>query len=176
MTDGGNPVENPVVQVLKQDLGEKVIEISSPRMKRIELRGTPESYRDIIKYLQEKQECYHLSLINGVDLKTSFDVVFHIWSDKNGMFTLKVSLPRDKPDIGTITDIVPAATLYEREVHDLFGINFVGHPDMRRLVLSDDWPEGNHPLRKDWKKEERKLYCLLKSQELKAAKGGGQGA
>ncbi len=55
MTDGGNPFENPAVQALKRELGDKVVEISSPRIKRIEMRGTPETYRDIIKYLQEKQ-------------------------------------------------------------------------------------------------------------------------
>jgi NADH:ubiquinone oxidoreductase subunit C len=176
VTDGGSQAENPMVAVLKQELGGKVTEVTSPRARRIQLKATLESYRDIIKYLQEKQDCYHLSLINGVDLRTAFEVVYHFWSDKNGMFTMKVDIPRDKPDIGTITDIVPAAILYEREVHDLFGINFVGHPDMRRLVLSDDWPEGNYPLRKDWKMEEKVPYCIAKTRELKAARGGGKAA
>lgn len=172
MTDGSKPIENPLVAVFKNDLGSKLTNVASPRQRRVILEATLESYRDVIRYLQEKLDCYHLSLINGVDLKTSFEVVYHFWSDKNGMFSLKVPLLRDRPEIGTVTDIVPAAILYEREVHDLFGIEFPGHPDMRRLLLSDDWPPGEHPLRKDWKPGEKKMLCLIKSAEMKAAKGG----
>jgi NADH-quinone oxidoreductase subunit C len=98
-----------------------------------------------------------------VDNRTSFEVVYHFWSDRNGMFTVKVALPHDKPAIGTITDIVPAAILYEREVHDLFGIEFPGHPDMRRLLLNDEWPKDEHPLRKDWKMDEKKFYGGVRS-------------
>jgi len=176
VTDSPAAPENPLVTVIKNDLGPMLANITSPRRRRVVMEATRDSYRDAIKYLQEKMDCYHLSLINGVDLKTSFEVVYHLWSDKNGMFSLRVSLSHDNPEIGTVTDIVPAAILYEREVHDLFGIEFPGHPDMRRLLLSDDWPLGEHPLRKDWKPGEKKMLCLVKSAELKAAKAGEKSA
>jgi len=172
LTNSSTQHENPLVTTLKQDLGSNVIDITSPREKRIFLTSTKETYRHIIKYLQEQQECHHLILINGVDLRNSFEVVYHFWSNKRHLFTLKVTIPRDNPKINTITDITPAAILYEREVHDLFGIDFVGHPDLRRLVLADDWPEGNYPLRKDWKLEKKPPYCLLIAARIKAAKEG----
>jgi len=170
VTDQPKPPENPIVGALKQDLGAKAVDVSSPRARRIIITATPQTYRDVIKYLQDKQGCYHLSVIQGVDLRTAFEVVYHFWSDKN-LFSLKVPLPHDKPEIGTVTDIVPAAILYEREVHDLFGINFPGHPDLRRLLLNDEWPQGEHPLRKDWKMDEKKFYG-----GVKGIKGGAGNA
>jgi Ni,Fe-hydrogenase III component G len=63
--------------------------------------------------------------------------------------TLRVRVPATDPWIYAITPRVPAANWAEREIQDLLGIRLVGHPDPRRLVLSDDWPEGLHPLRRD---------------------------
>ncbi|TLP35553.1 NADH-quinone oxidoreductase subunit C [Arcobacter arenosus] len=63
--------------------------------------------------------------------------------------TVKAYLPANDPTFPSVTCKVPAAVWYEREAFDMFGITAVGLPDPRRLVLSDDWPEGLHPLRKD---------------------------
>jgi len=58
-------------------------------------------------------------------------------------------VPRDEPAIETITDLWPGANWDEREVYDLMGVEFVGHPDLRRILLPDDWV--GHPLRKDYR-------------------------
>jgi NADH-quinone oxidoreductase subunit C len=52
-----------------------------------------------------------------------------------------------------VVSLLPGAVLYEREVHDLLGVVFDGHPSLERLILPDDWPEGVYPLRKDYKVE-----------------------
>jgi len=58
-------------------------------------------------------------------------------------------LPLKNDVIPTITDIIPGALLYEREIHDLFGVKFEGHPNLEPLILPDDWPADNYPLRKN---------------------------
>jgi Ni,Fe-hydrogenase III component G len=58
-------------------------------------------------------------------------------------------------EVPSFTDIIPGAGWAEREVYDMIGVEPLGHPDPRRLVLPDDWPEGVHPLRKDFKVDER---------------------
>ena len=91
----------------------------------------------------------HLSTITGRDTGTNLEILYHFFID-NSMLTLKTQLPRDDPTVDSIMDVFPSAVLYERELLDLLGITARGHPDLRRLVLPDDWP-GGYPLRKDWK-------------------------
>ncbi|RLG90884.1 hydrogenase large subunit, partial [Candidatus Bathyarchaeota archaeon] len=69
----------------------------------------------------------------------------------------------EKPVVPTITDIIPGAVLYEREVHDLLGVAFEGHPDLSPLVLPEEWPERVYPLRKEYTLE--KLRKLTESTE-----------
>jgi NADH-quinone oxidoreductase subunit C len=63
-------------------------------------------------------------------------------------FALKVHLPRESPAAPTVEHVWGVANWHEREAYDMFGIHFVGHSDMRRILLPDDWQ--GHPLRKDW--------------------------
>ncbi len=74
---------------------------------------------------------------------------FFSLDDKREIYVLRTKLPHYSPSINSITPLIPAANWIEREVRDLLGIEFEGHPDPRRLVLPDDWPEGVHPLRKE---------------------------
>ncbi|ERM92229.1 hydrogenase 3 large subunit [Caldanaerobacter subterraneus subsp. yonseiensis KB-1] len=69
--------------------------------------------------------------------------------DKNLWLTVKALVPADKPEFPSVAPRVPAAVWYEREVRDMLGLEPVGLPDARRLVLPDDWPDNLYPLRKD---------------------------
>jgi NADH-quinone oxidoreductase subunit C len=78
-----------------------------------------------------------------------FDVVYHLFSiPKKFRVRLKVKLGGDDPSVESITSVWPAANYFEREVFDLFGIRFEGHPYLRRIMMPENW-EG-HPLRKDY--------------------------
>jgi NADH-quinone oxidoreductase subunit C len=78
-----------------------------------------------------------------------FEVVYHILSiPQKERVRLKVRLDGSSPVIESVTSVWPSANFYEREVFDLFGIRFTGHPHLERLMLPDNW-EG-HPLRKDY--------------------------
>ncbi len=94
-----------------------------------------------------------LMCLSAVDRKGSFEVVYHIFSMTNGhRSVLKVFVPTEKPQVPTVGHIWRTAEWHEREAFDLMGVEFVGHPDLRRILLPDDW-EG-HPLRKDYKTAE----------------------
>ena len=67
------------------------------------------------------------------------------------IITLRVSVPYEAATVPTICGVISSATLYERELSELFGIVVEGTPDPRRLVLADDWPDGVYPLRKSFK-------------------------
>jgi NADH-quinone oxidoreductase subunit C len=104
--------------------------------------------------LREDQNCpfNFLSDVTCVDWYPSeprFEVVYHLLSIPNKeRVRMKVRLSGDSPTLESLTPIWPAANYFEREVFDLFGIRFSGHPYLRRLLMPEDW-EG-HPLRKDY--------------------------
>jgi len=93
-----------------------------------------------------------LSDITAVDWYPSeprFDVVYHLLSiSRHKRMRLKVRLAGDEPNLESITSVWPSANFFEREVYDLFGVRFAGHPNLRRIMMPEDW-EG-HPLRKDY--------------------------
>jgi NADH-quinone oxidoreductase subunit C len=78
-----------------------------------------------------------------------FEVVYHLLSiPRHERLRLKVRLASDDPSLESITSLWPSANFFEREVYDLFGVRFSGHPNLRRIMMPEDW-EG-HPLRKDY--------------------------
>ena len=93
-----------------------------------------------------------LSDITCVDLYPSeprFEVCYHLLSHtRKERVRLKVKLTGNDPSVESITSVWPAANFFEREIFDLFGVRFEGHPNLRRILMPEDW-EG-HPLRKDY--------------------------
>ncbi|MBI5525792.1 MAG: NADH-quinone oxidoreductase subunit C, partial [Deltaproteobacteria bacterium] len=85
----------------------------------------------------------------GTDMKDSIHVAYVVTSYKlKRQFVLKVKLDREKPVVDTVESVWLAANWHERETYDLLGVQFAGHPDLRRLLLPDDWV--GYPLRKDY--------------------------
>ena len=102
---------------------------------------------DAVRTLKDKLGIRHLTTIVGEDMRDHF-LLSYIMSGEV-VVVLLVRVDRDKPEVPTLSFVTPGATVYERELHDLLGIVPVGHPDLRRQVLPEDWPAGVYPLRKD---------------------------
>jgi Ni,Fe-hydrogenase III component G len=87
----------------------------------------------------------------GVDAEDCFEVLHHFSDDASGTVVTVKAFVRDReaPELDSITPLIPAAEWIEREMHDLLGISFRNHPNLQRLILEDDWPEGVYPLRKE---------------------------
>ena len=90
-----------------------------------------------------------LCTVAAVELKRVFELNYIFSLDGEGnIVTLRAEIPKENPAIDSITDVTNGSNFIEREIHDFFGINFRGHPELKRLVLPDDWPKGKYPLRK----------------------------
>ena len=135
---------------IKERLGPLVVEASRNALRRLILHVRPEEAKEVVRILRDEIGCRHLSGINGFDTGDAIEVMYHM-SRGGCVVSVHAPLPRSSLRIATVTDLLPSANLYEREVRDLFGVEFDGHPDPRRLMLYEGWPEGQHPLRKDWK-------------------------
>ena len=91
----------------------------------------------------------YLFCLTCIDWKTHFIMVYHLTSTiYRHALVIKSKLDRNNPEIETVSAIWRTAEFHEREVYDLFGVKFLHHPDLRRLLLTDDW--NGYPLRKDY--------------------------
>ena len=91
----------------------------------------------------------YLFCVTAVDWKTHFSMVYHLSSTLHRhTLVIKIKLDRSKPEIASVAGIWRTAEFHEREAYDLMGIVFTGHPDLRRLFMTDDWQ--GWPLRKDY--------------------------
>jgi len=106
----------------------------------------------VCAFLKTEQRFIRLSTVTAVDWypeEPRFEVVYHVNSlERNESLRLKCRLPGTDPEIDSVTLVWRGANWYERETFDLFGIRFRNHPDLRRIMLPEDWV--GHPLRKDY--------------------------
>jgi NADH-quinone oxidoreductase subunit C len=116
------------------------------------LEIAPERIVDVGRFLKDQQQFVRLSTVTGVDrypAEPRFEVVYHLHAlSRNQRVRLKCRLNGGNPEIDSLTAVWRSANWFERETFDLFGIRFRNHPDLRRIMMPDDW-EG-HPLRKDY--------------------------
>jgi NADH-quinone oxidoreductase subunit C len=116
-----------------------------------------QSIVEVCRYLRDEPELKFeiLSDLTAVDVpkENKIQVVYHLFSyAQRHQIVLKVDLPREQPRISTVENVWKAANWFEREVFDLFGVDFEGHSDLRRIMLPEDWV--GHPLRKDYVEQE----------------------
>ncbi len=135
---------------LKNKFSDDIIELNDAVLQPF-IKVDPGKIDEIAEYLRDDSEFEfdYLSNLSGVDLGENVGVVYHLYSMKhNHKIVLKVEAPKDKADVKTVSMLWKTADWHEREAYDLLGINFVNHPDLRRILLPEDW-EG-YPLRKDY--------------------------
>lgn len=134
------------------------------RRNRIRITTTPDRVHDTIRTVQAMFGFDRLITISAVDNSRTLELVYHLTGPHRMVVSIAVELPRDLPAIATVSDILPPAAIYERQIHDLFGIVFNGHPGLAKIVLNEDWPENEYPLRKDWKPDPDTFYGGIKGE------------
>jgi len=140
-----------VIDDLKKKLKKEIIDISQPREKRIYIRVAPEKAVEVVKYLFNKYKCKFCTA-TGIDMREGIEIIYHLArEDKNMVINVKTLVPYSNLEIESIGKKIPAFRWIEREINEMLGVDFKGHPDMRRLLLADSFPKGKYPLRKDFK-------------------------
>lgn len=147
-----NPVE--IVKKLKDNFSEEILWYRCFRNE-CDITVKKEKIREILIYLKNTPalEFNYLVDLTAVDYlgfrEPRFDVVYHLMSIKNRhRIRIKAEVSEQECNISSITDIWKTADWFERECYDMFGIEFRGHQDLRRILLPNDW--NGYPLRKDY--------------------------
>ncbi len=143
------------IDEIKRKHGEYILEVEGEGFEH-RIRIKPDGLSAVAKEL-EQAGFNHLSFVTAVDnlereRSDTVTMVYGFFSTfgQDGIL-MELELPRDKPEVDSVSAIWNGADWHEREVFDLFGVHFRGHPDLRRILMPDDW-EG-YPLRKDFEHE-----------------------
>jgi NADH-quinone oxidoreductase subunit C len=142
-----------IINSVQEKFGKVVQEISDFRND-LSITITKDKLIDATKFLKENSElqfvmCKDVTAIDWATREKRFTTVYHIYSFKlNFTLRLKVNIEENPPAIESVVSIWPSAEWYERETFDMYGIEFLNHPDLRRMYM----PEGfeYYPLRKDF--------------------------
>ena len=138
----------PTVESIIEALGEQALELVRKSERRVYIDIAPETVVDVSRLMLEEMDA-RLQIATGIDTPAGIEVMYH-WAldEEDCLVTLRVTVDREAPALDSIAVMYPAAEWIEREMWELLGIEFRGHPDMRHLLLDDTWPEGNYPLRR----------------------------
>ncbi|MCM8781512.1 MAG: NADH-quinone oxidoreductase subunit C [Candidatus Omnitrophica bacterium] len=133
---------------IKTRLGNKIIDWYQHSSRRFYISIKSQDIREAARILF-KELNLRFSIVTGQDTSKGLEILYHFSFDKTGqIFSLRVLIEdKRKPEIDSIATIFPAAEWIEREIWEMLGINFKGHPNLKRLLLSEEWPEGKYPLR-----------------------------
>lgn len=150
-----------IVQLLNEQFPGSVVE---PQVNAIVIKK--ESLLAIAKMLRDSDLAFkNLHCVSGVDRRDKIEVVYHLYTFKHRfMLTLKVFLAMNDLTVETLAHLWKSANWLERETYDLFGVKFLNHPDLRRILNPDEWTD--YPLRKDFDRPD--FYRLPQSEGLKA--------
>lgn len=153
MTELQTAETHAVVRKLKERMPAAIAEVIAHRGE-LTIVVPREHLRAVCELLYSDPECkfVYLSDLMGLDrfpVEPRFEVNYHLVSfERRERLRLKVRVPGSNPVVQTMIPIWPTANWHEREVFDLLGVRFDGHPDLRRILMPETW-EG-HPLRKDY--------------------------
>ena len=137
------------IGAIEAALGERLVGTYRHSDRRAYLEVRPEDVPEITRFVFRELGA-RFQIASGLDNGTDLEILYHWAFDPLGLVvTLRTRLPRENPQIESLAGICKATEWIEREMHELLGIRFANHPDPRHLLLRDDWPEGNYPLRRD---------------------------
>lgn len=142
--------EEKIKQAIKVRFPDLATPVRIVRKRRMSVDIGPSDFKNMLDFCCNEQQFVMLCAITGLDEGEMFSAIYHLAREDGIVLNLKLSVLREKPIISTITDRFSVATLYERELVDMFGFIVEGLPAGNRYPLPDGWAEGVYPLRKDF--------------------------
>lgn len=153
MSDAERSEGDEVVWRIKSALGDRLLDFQHRSAKRVYLEVDPQAIPETAGVLFAELKA-RLQTASAIDAPQQIEILYHWAFDSVGLVaTVRTRIDRQRPEIESITAICPCAQWIEREMWELMGIAFRGHPDLRHLLLLDDWPAGKYPLRRDYRRE-----------------------
>jgi Ni,Fe-hydrogenase III component G len=142
---------DPIIEKLKEKFKTGILEVTVKNQKRIIVTVKSDSLLPMAGYLY-KDAGFRFIIASAIHTKRGFEIHYHFSKDSAGLIlNLHVILDRNNPEVESLSNMFNASNWIEREMHELFGINFINHPNQDKLISEGNWAEGVYPYRKEFK-------------------------
>jgi Ni,Fe-hydrogenase III component G len=127
----------------------QILDIFEKSPRRVYIDVKPENIKQMVEFIFRRLEARFVTA-SGVDTPNGIEILYHFSFDSVGkIVTLRAKIDKENPEIESITPIIKGAEWIEREIYELLGVRFKNHPNLKKLLLAEDWPEGKYPLRRE---------------------------
>jgi NADH:ubiquinone oxidoreductase subunit C len=141
----------PVIEKLKKEFNSDILDVTVKNSKRVVITIKPDAIVKISGCLYET-EGLRFIIASALHTRRGFEIHYHFSKDQEGLIlNLHVILDKEKPQIESLSNMFNASNWIEREMHELFGIDFLNHPNQDKLISEGNWAEGVYPYRKEFK-------------------------
>jgi len=139
------------IEEIRSRLEDKILEVTEHNPLRISFMIKPGSLYEMATLLFTEKK-FRFIIASALHTIEGFEILYHFSNDHAGhVINLHVVLAHEKPGIESLTGLLSGVDWIEREMHELYGIDFKGHPNLVPLISEGNWPEGTYPYRKDFK-------------------------
>lgn len=139
-----------LIKAIKERFKKEIVELYDRSPDRIYVEITPQAIVPVATYIFKDVQA-RFSIASGIDVRTHLEILYHFTVEHlHLILSLRVKLDKENPVIDSIAPVFKGANWIEREMWELLGIEFKGHPNLTRLLLADEWPKGLFPLRREY--------------------------
>ena len=140
-----------MLEELKKTFSKEILDSESRNERRVTLFIQPSALVPMAEHLY-KQLGFRFIIASALHTKRGFEIFYHFSYDKTGLIlNLHVTLDQAKPEVESLSNLFEATNWIEREMHELFGIDFLNHPNLEQLLSDGNWALGEYPYRKTFK-------------------------
>jgi len=140
-----------IIEKLKESFNSDILEVVEKNQRRITVTINPDSILRVCEFLYNETG-FRFIIASAVHTKRGFEIHYHFSLDETGLvLNVHVILDKINPEVESLSNMFNASNWIEREMHELFGINFLNHPNQEKLISDGNWAEGVYPLRKEFK-------------------------
>ena len=142
---------NSIIEKLKEKFGADILETVKKNERRVVVTINPVSILRVSEFLY-KTAGFRFIIASALHTRKGFEIHYHFSMDNTGLvMNIHVVLDKENPEIESLSNMFNASNWIEREMHELFGINFLNHPNQEKLISDGNWAEGVYPYRKEFK-------------------------
>lgn len=142
-----------IIEGLREKFGSDITATVKRNEKRYVVTINPEVLLKVAGYLYRETGCRFI-IASALHTRKGFEIHYHFSKDETGLIlNIHVVLSHEKPQIESLSNMFNASNWIEREMHELFGIDFLNHPNQEKLISEGNWAEGIYPYRKDFKQD-----------------------